>query len=93
MSTNTGTAPQALMASAVAMNVLAVVITSSPSPIPNPCRAKYNAEVPLPHPTAKEHWQNEANSDSKRSTGEGGFVHHRLKRFVDFLLNRFVLCL
>ena len=67
-STNTGVAPTALIASAVAMKVLGTVITSSPSPTPMARRISPRASVPLPTPMAWRTPQNSANSASKRST-------------------------
>jgi hypothetical protein len=46
MSTNTGVAPSSTMASAVAMKVKGVVITSSPRPTPSAISAISNASVP-----------------------------------------------
>jgi len=50
-STNTGVAPVQPMPSAVAMNVFAGQITSSPAPMPRQWMAMHNASVPLPTPT------------------------------------------
>ena len=52
MSTNTGVAPTAMMASTVAMNVLAGVITSSPAPTSNARSASSIAASPVPTPMA-----------------------------------------
>ena len=46
ISTNTGFAPTIPIASAVATNVNAVEITSSPLPISNALKARCNASVP-----------------------------------------------
>ena len=51
-STNTGLAPQYVIASAVAMKVFGTVITSSPGPTPEASRASQRASVPLPTPMA-----------------------------------------
>ena len=51
-STNTGSAPTWLMASAVAKKVNGVVITSSPGPMPRARRAMTRASVPELQPTA-----------------------------------------
>ena len=59
-STRTGLAPAYEMASAVAMNVLATVITSSPAPMPRARRIRWRASVPEPTPTACGTWQNSA---------------------------------
>src|SRR5688572_26437720 len=56
------------MASAVAMNVLGTVMTSSPGPTSRASRANQSASVPLPTPLACCTPQNPANSRSKRST-------------------------
>jgi hypothetical protein len=50
-STNTGLAPTANTASAVAMNVLAGTMTSSPGPMPSAARLSWRAAVPLATPT------------------------------------------
>ena len=49
MSAKTGMAPTAQMASTVAKNVWAVVITSSPGPMPKARKARDRATVPLAH--------------------------------------------
>ena len=51
-STKTGRAPDAAMAPAVAINVFAIVITSSPAPMPNAFKLRNNASVPELTPTA-----------------------------------------
>jgi hypothetical protein len=51
-STKTAVAPAIQMASAVAKNVFAVVMHSSPGPIPRAWNASHRASVPLPTPTA-----------------------------------------
>ena len=51
-STSTGRAPAAVMAAAVAMNVFAVVMTSSPAPIFRPRSTSSSARVPDDTPTA-----------------------------------------
>ena len=51
-STKTAVAPAIQMASAVAKNVLVVVMHSSPGPIPSARNASHSASVPLPTPTA-----------------------------------------
>ena len=50
-STNFTSAPVWVMASAVAMNVQGVVITSSPGPMSMAERAMWSAAVPLASPT------------------------------------------
>ncbi len=52
MSTNTGVAPTAMIASTVAMKVLAGVMTSSPGPISNARSASSIAASPVPTPIA-----------------------------------------
>ena len=52
MSAKTGRAPTFVIASAVAMNVWAVVITSSPGPMPSARRESSSAAVPELTPTA-----------------------------------------
>ena len=52
MSTKTGVAPRCEIGSAVAMNVCAVVMTSSPGPTPHACSARWRADVPEATPTA-----------------------------------------
>ncbi len=49
ISTKTGFAPTNAMELAVAKNVYGVVITSSPSLIPNAIRERISASVPLAH--------------------------------------------
>ena len=52
ISTNTGVAPTYLIASAVAIKVKALVITSSPFVIPSASRARCKASVPDAQPIA-----------------------------------------
>ena len=52
ISTKTGMAPTYLIASAVAINVNGVVMTSSPSPMPSAINAKCRASVPEATPIA-----------------------------------------
>ena len=52
ISIKTGIAPTYFMASAVAINVNALVMTSSPAPIPSAIKAKCNASVPEATPMA-----------------------------------------
>jgi len=68
MSTKTGSAPEKLMASAVAMKVEGAVMTSSASPMPRASRASQIASVPLPTPAQYFASQKAANSFSNRST-------------------------
>ena len=51
-STNTAVAPAIQIASAVAKNVLAVVMTSSPGSMPRAMKASQSASVPEFTPTA-----------------------------------------
>ena len=51
-STNTAVPPAIQMASAVAKKVLALVMTSSPGPMPSAMRVSQMASVPLPRPMA-----------------------------------------
>ena len=51
-SENTGVAPTEVMASAVALKLIAVVITSSPGFIPHAFKDMTRASDPFPTPTA-----------------------------------------
>ena len=51
-STKTAVAPAIQIASAVAKNVLVVVMHSSPGPIPRAMKESHSASVPLPTPMA-----------------------------------------
>ena len=69
-STNTAVAPAIQIASAVAKNVLVVVMHSSPGPIPRAMKDSHSASVPLPTPMAYFIPWYSASSFSKRfSTG------------------------
>ncbi len=54
MSTNSGDAPVIVMASTVAMNVLATVMTASSRPMPQAVSASRMASVPLATPTQSD---------------------------------------
>jgi len=68
MSTSTGVAPANSIASTVAMNVWAVVITSSPGPMSSAWSASTRAAVPLPQPTATGARWNAAQAASNSAT-------------------------
>jgi len=68
MSANTGVAPQADIASAVAMKVSATVITSSPGPTPQLKAASRTASVPFASPTARAAPHHPANLRSNSAT-------------------------
>src|SRR5215213_3779158 len=67
-STNTGFAPASRIAVEEAMNVIGVVITSSPGPTPSPINARCSAPVQLVTPIACRTFRYSANCFSKRST-------------------------
>src|SRR5208282_5986501 len=67
ISTNTGLAPQYVIASAVAMKVFGVVMTSSPCCTPSASNPRCKAAVPLLRATQCFAPQNSANSRSKAS--------------------------
>src|SRR5687767_3249387 len=67
-STNTGFAPICEIASAVAINVFATVITSSPGPMPSPRSTTSIASVPFAHDATRSHSQNFANAASNSRT-------------------------
>ena len=68
MSTKTGLAPISDIGPAVAINVWAVVMTSSPGPTPTASSARCNAAVPEPTPTAPFAPTLAANACSKPAT-------------------------